>query len=63
MFPAVSGGTKGGLNSKLHAVCDADGKPLISGGVNHHGAAHGLKRREDAVEDACFAPSDEAASD
>ena len=23
------GRTKGGLNSKLHAVCDADGKPLI----------------------------------
>ena len=23
------GRTKGGLNSKLHALCDADGKPLI----------------------------------
>lgn len=27
--PRRIGRTKGGLNSKLHAVCDADGKPLI----------------------------------
>ena len=27
--PRLIGRTKGGLNSKLHAVCDADGKPLI----------------------------------
>ena len=29
LFPAVSGGTKGGLNSKLHAVCDGRGRPLV----------------------------------
>ena len=27
--PRRIGRTKGGLNSKLHAVCDGDGKPLI----------------------------------
>jgi hypothetical protein len=27
--PSRIGRTKGGLNSKLHAVCDGDGKPLI----------------------------------
>ena len=29
LFPAASGGPKGGLTSKLHTVCDGDGKPLI----------------------------------
>ncbi|WP_404400331.1 IS5 family transposase [Pelagibacterium halotolerans] len=29
MFPRRIGRTKGGLNSKLHAVCDAEGRPLI----------------------------------
>jgi len=29
LLPAVSGAPKGGLNSKLHAVCDGDGKPLV----------------------------------
>ncbi|MGN7714958.1 IS5 family transposase [Agrobacterium radiobacter] len=29
MFPRHIGRTKGGLNSKLHAVCDGDGRPLI----------------------------------
>ena len=29
MLPRRIGRTKGGLNSKLHAVCDGDGKPLI----------------------------------
>ena len=29
MFLDVSGGPKGGLNSKLHAVCDGQGRPLI----------------------------------
>ncbi|MEJ0095432.1 MAG: IS5 family transposase [Methylocella sp.] len=29
LFPAVSGRTKGGLNSKLHVVCDGAGKPLV----------------------------------
>ncbi|WAJ28474.1 IS5 family transposase [Jeongeupella avenae] len=28
MFPAI-GRTKGGLNSKLHAVCDGQGRPLV----------------------------------
>jgi hypothetical protein len=27
--PRPIGGTKGGLNSKLHAVCDGHGRPLI----------------------------------
>ncbi|MDL2331895.1 IS5 family transposase [Brucella inopinata] len=29
MFPRRIGRTKGGLNSKLHAVCDGHGRPLI----------------------------------
>ncbi|MCP4565909.1 MAG: IS5 family transposase [Bosea sp.] len=29
LFPRCIGRTKGGLNSKLHAVCDGDGKPLV----------------------------------
>ncbi|MDM9644851.1 IS5 family transposase [Rhizobium sp. S163] len=29
MFPRRIGRTKGGLNSKLHAVCDGNGRPLI----------------------------------
>ena len=29
VVPRRIGRTKGGLNSKLHAVCDGDGKPLI----------------------------------
>ncbi|CAN7541007.1 IS5 family transposase [Pararhizobium sp. LjRoot255] len=29
MFPRRIGRTKGGLNSKLHAVCDDDGRPII----------------------------------
>ena len=29
LFPAVIGRTKGGLNSKLHAVCDGEGRPLV----------------------------------
>jgi Transposase DDE domain len=29
LFPDVSGRTKGGLNSKLHAVCDSRGRPLV----------------------------------
>jgi transposase len=29
MFPVVSGAQKGGLNSKLHAVCDGEGRPLV----------------------------------
>ncbi|PRD40371.1 IS5/IS1182 family transposase [Phyllobacterium phragmitis] len=29
MFPRRIGRTKGGLNSKLHAVCDAEGRPLV----------------------------------
>ncbi|MBM6582458.1 IS5 family transposase [Microvirga sp. BT689] len=29
MFPRRIGRTKGGLNSKLHAVCDGAGKPII----------------------------------
>ena len=29
LFPDVSGARKGGLNSKLHAVCDGQGRPLI----------------------------------
>jgi hypothetical protein len=28
-IPRRIGRTKGGLNSKLHAVCDGDGKPLV----------------------------------
>lgn len=28
-IPRHIGRTRGGLNSKLHAVCDGDGKPLI----------------------------------
>ena len=27
-FPRCIGRTKGGLNSKLHAVCDAEGRPI-----------------------------------
>ncbi|MDP7426461.1 MAG: IS5 family transposase [Rhodospirillales bacterium] len=29
MFPRRIGQTKGGMNSKLHAVCDGDGRPLV----------------------------------
>ncbi|MGK9264234.1 IS5 family transposase [Sinorhizobium meliloti] len=29
MFPRRIGRTKGGLNSKLHAICDAEGRPLV----------------------------------
>ncbi|WLS03613.1 IS5 family transposase [Shinella oryzae] len=29
MFPRRIGRTKGGLNSKLHTVCDDDGRPII----------------------------------
>jgi transposase len=29
LFPRCIGRTKGGLNSKLHAVCDDQGRPLI----------------------------------
>ena len=29
LFPDVSGAPRGGLNSKLHAVCDGDGRPLV----------------------------------
>ena len=29
LFPRCIGRTKGGLNSKLHAVCDGKGRPLI----------------------------------
>ncbi len=28
-FPRQIGRTRGGLNSKLHAVCDGDGKPIV----------------------------------
>ena len=28
-FPRQIGRTRGGLNSKLHAVCDGDGKPVV----------------------------------
>ena len=28
-FPRHIGRTRGGLDSKLHAACDGDGKPLI----------------------------------
>ncbi|MGO9232660.1 MAG: IS5 family transposase [Methylocella sp.] len=30
LFPRRIGRTKGGLNSKLHAVCDGNGRPLIT---------------------------------
>ena len=54
MFPDVSGRTKGGLNSKLHAVCDGQGRPrvmLLSEGQmsDYKGAAlmlHALPRAE-----------------
>jgi hypothetical protein len=47
------GRTKGGLNSKLHAVCDGDGKPLIllltEGQVSdYRGAATILRTLPDA---------------
>ncbi|MBC7491200.1 MAG: IS5 family transposase [Novosphingobium sp.] len=29
LFPRCIGRTKGGLNSKLHAVCDGQGRPLV----------------------------------
>ncbi len=29
LFPDVSDARKGGLNSKLHAVCDGKGRPLV----------------------------------
>ena len=29
MFPVVSGEPRGGLNSKLHTVCDGDGRPIV----------------------------------
>ncbi|MCG8273647.1 hypothetical protein MIC97_19365 [Aquamicrobium sp. NLF2-7] len=29
MFPRRFGRTKGGLNSKLHAVCDGQGRPML----------------------------------
>ena len=29
LFPDVSDVRKGGLNSKLHAVCDGKGRPLV----------------------------------
>ncbi len=29
LFRVRSGRTRGGLNSKLHAVCDGDGKPIV----------------------------------
>jgi transposase len=29
LFPGCIGRTKGGLNSKLHAVCDGQGRPVV----------------------------------
>ena len=29
LFPVVSGEPKAGLNSKLHTVCDGQGRPII----------------------------------
>ena len=29
LFPDASGARRGGLNSKLHAVCDGEGRPLV----------------------------------
>jgi transposase len=51
--PRRIGRTKGGLNSKLHAVCDGDGKPLIllltEGQVSdYRGAATILRMLPDA---------------
>jgi transposase len=55
-FPRCLGRTKGGLNSKLHAVCDEAGKPILlhltAGQVSDHkGARHLLSRlpRADAL--------------
>ena len=55
MFPAVSGRTKGSLNSKLHAVCDGNGKPvamLLSEGQmsDYKGAAYLLDKLPHARE-------------
>ena len=43
MFPAVSGAPREYTNSKLHVVCDSEGKPLImllsEGQMNQHTGA------------------------
>jgi len=45
-FPRCLGRTKGGLNSKLHAVCDEAGKPILlhltAGQVSDHKGARAL---------------------
>ena len=42
-LPRCLGRTKGGLNSKLHAVCDGQGRPLLllltEGQMSHHRGA------------------------
>ena len=43
MFPDVSGAPKGGLNSKLHAVCDGKGRPLVM--LLNEGQMKRLQRR------------------
>ncbi|NBU11776.1 MAG: IS5 family transposase [Proteobacteria bacterium] len=55
LFPRCIGRTKGGLNSKLHAVCDGLGRPLIllltEGQMSDYkGAALMLKALPDAKE-------------
>ncbi|NRB32926.1 MAG: IS5 family transposase [Rhizobiaceae bacterium] len=46
MLPRHIGYTKGGLNSKLHAVCDCNGRPLVlcltAGQVSDHIGAKAL---------------------
>jgi transposase len=48
-FPCCLGRTKGGLNSKLHAVCDEAGKPILlhltAGQVSDHKGAQALLPR------------------
>ena len=47
--PRRIGRTKGGLNSKLHAVCDGQGRPIImllsEGQMSDHKACPELRRR------------------
>ena len=55
MFPVCIGRTKGGLNSKLHAVCDGRARPivlLLSEGQmsDHKGARHHARRSAGSVD-------------